>query len=238
LAERALFGTGLDLVVDGVKLRCYLGDNATEREIFVRGFNEPKLGLRTVMEGIRPGEVFVDVGANSGIFTAFAAKRVGPTGRVVAIEPMPAMLERLRFNVAANDFTNVTIFDVAAGEASYVATLHIHPRNRGQSAMISPSPGSTPIEVSVRSLADMVVSAGLNRVDTLKIDVEGFEDRVLVPFIAQAPGALWPKRIFMEIAHRSAWKEDCVATLLRAGYTEVWRSKADLLLALGGEVPA
>jgi len=63
LAERALSGIGLDIEVEGVKLRCYLGDNATERDIFVRGLHARKVGLMRVMEDLKPGDVFVDVGA-------------------------------------------------------------------------------------------------------------------------------------------------------------------------------
>src|SRR5215510_11777194 len=224
LAERALSGIGLDIEIEGVKLRCYLGDNATERDIFVRGLHAPKVGLMRVMESIKPGDVFVDVGANSGIFTSFAAKRVGPTGRVVAIEPMPAMLERLRFNVAA------TIFATAVGEETGVATLYIHPNNRGQSGMIPLSRGSMPIQVPVSTLASVVTSAELDRIDALKIDIEGFEDRALSPFMANMPHSLWPRRIFMEIVHRPRWRRDCIAFLRDAGYSQIWQQSNDIAL--------
>jgi len=230
LAERALSGIGFDIEIEGVKLRCYLGDNATERDIFVRGLHAPKVGLMRVMESIKPGDVFVDVGANSGIFTSFAAKRVGPTGRVVAIEPMPAMLERLRFNVAANSFANVAIFATAVGEETGFATLYIHPNNRGQSGMIPLSPGSMPIQVPVSTLASVVTSAELDRIDALKIDIEGFEDRALSPFMANMPHSLWPRRIFMEIVHRPRWRRDCIAFLRDAGYSQIWQQNHDIAL--------
>jgi FkbM family methyltransferase len=183
-----------------------------------------------VMESLKPGDVFVDVGANSGIFTSFAAKRVGPTGRVVAIEPMPALIERLRFNVAANGFANVAIFATAVGEETGLATLHIHPNNRGQSGMIPLSPRSMPLQVPVSTLASIVRSAELDRIDALKIDIEGFEDRALLPFIANMPPSLWPRRIFMEIVHRPLWRRDCIDVLRDAGYSQTWRQNHDIAL--------
>src|SRR5262245_22094678 len=226
LAERALPGIGLDIEVEGVKLRCYLGDNATERDIFVRGLHAPKVGLIRVMEDLKPGDVFVDVGTISGIFTCFAAKRVGPTGRVVAM----ALIERLRFNVAANGFANVAIFATAVGEEAGLATLQIHPNNRGQSGMIPLSPGSMPLQVPVSTLASIIRSAELDRIDALKIDIEGFEDRALLPFIANMPDSLWPRRIFMEIAHRPLWRRDCIGFLRDVGYSQIWRQNHDIAL--------
>jgi FkbM family methyltransferase len=231
IAQRALSGTGHDIEIDGIRLRCYLADNATERDIFVGGADARRIGLRRVMEGLKPREVFVDIGANSGIFTAFAAKCVGPEGHVIAIEPIPEMIERLRFNIAVNGFTNVSIFQTAVGSEAGTALLHVHPRNRGQSSM-APDAVGTPIKVSVTPLADIVVSAGVGRIDTLKIDIEGFEDRALAPFLSTMPPSLWPRRIFMETVHSKRWAIDCVEVLRDAGYACLWQDKHNIALAL------
>ena len=231
LAQRAMVGVGHDIEEDGVKLRCHLGDNTTERDVFIRGFNAPRVGLMRVVGELKSGDTFVDVGANCGIFTAFAAKKVGPAGRVVAIEPMPEMLERLRHNVAINGFQHVTIFATAVGEDRGTATLHLHPRNRGKSSIVPTFSGSA-IEVPVQSLADIAKTAGLECIDILKVDIEGFEDRALIPFISTAAQNLWPKRIFMEIVHSRIWQRDCVAFLLDAGYDRLWQTDTDIALEL------
>jgi FkbM family methyltransferase len=231
IAQRAMAGIGHDIEEDGVKLRCHLGDNATERDIFIRGLKAPRVDLMRVVGDLKRGDTFIDVGANCGIFTAFAAKKVGPAGRVIAIEPMPQMLERLRHNVAINGFTNVAIFATAVGETPGVATLHIHPHNRGKSSLVPTFLGS-PFEVQVSSLAGIAMAAGLDRIDTLKIDIEGFEDRALIPFISTASQSLWPKRIFMEIVHSRIWQRDCVGFLLDAGYWRVWQTDTDIALEL------
>ena len=231
IAQRALSGTGHDIEVDGIRLRCYLADNATERDIFRHGADAPRVGLKRVMEVLKPGDVFVDVGANCGIFTTFAAKCVGPEGHVIAIEPIPEMIERLRFNVDANGFTNVSIFETAVGDQVGTVALHIDPRNRGKSSMAPGAVGAS-IQVSVTPLADVIVSAGVRRIDSLKIDIEGFEDRALAPFISAMPHSLWPRRIFMETVHSKRWMIDCVEILLEAGYTRVWQDERDIALEL------
>ena len=59
---------------------------------------------------ISPGDEFIDVGANLGIYTVLAGSLVGPTGRVLAVEPTPSMLELLKSNIVHNSLTNVTVF--------------------------------------------------------------------------------------------------------------------------------
>jgi FkbM family methyltransferase len=224
-------GGYFDVCIDGVNIRLHPAYNSTERALLVRGADAEAVGLTHVLPSLQPGDVFVDLGANSGIFTIFAAKRVGPEGRVLAVEPMPEMLENLRFNVCANSFANVAIFPTAVGACAGTATLRVHPKNRGASSL-TPYFDGTDIQVPVSTLAGIVSSAGVNRIDLLKIDIEGFEDRALVPFIDSMPRRLWPKRIFMEtrISHR--WEQDCVKFLLDAGYITVWQDPTDISLEL------
>ena len=94
-----------DVEVDGLKLRCRVNDNYTEQMALERNGHTNRIAIDVITKDLKPGDVFVDVGANCGLFAVFAARKVGPTGRVIAIEPLPAMLERLRFNIAANGFT-------------------------------------------------------------------------------------------------------------------------------------
>lgn len=58
---------------------------------------------------LRPGDIFIDIGANIGYFSVLAARLVGPTGRVFAFEPVPPTVERLRHNIKINGVNNITI---------------------------------------------------------------------------------------------------------------------------------
>jgi len=108
-----------------IKLCIHLGDNSTEADILAHGVNASRVGLSKVIDGLKPGDVFVDAGTNCGIFTTFAANRVGARGHVVAIEPIPEMVRRLRLNIATNGFGNVSIFESAGRRTWYFPPLHL-----------------------------------------------------------------------------------------------------------------
>jgi hypothetical protein len=74
-------------------------------------------GIHDALERLlRPGDVFVDAGANVGFYTLLASRLVGPTGRVLAIEMMPATADILRQHVAINDCTNVELVEKALSD--------------------------------------------------------------------------------------------------------------------------
>ena len=133
---------------------------------------------RLMDSAIRRGATVVDVGANIGYNTVYASRRVGPTGRVVAIEPAADNIGVLRENIGTNGLDNVVVRPVAAGRAHEVRDFFL----RGEvSAVNSLFPNSvyaavTGIEqVQVAPLDDLVDVDP----DLVKIDVEGAELDVL-----------------------------------------------------------
>jgi Methyltransferase FkbM domain len=75
--------------------------------------------------------------------------------------------------------------------------------------------------------------AGVSNVDALKIDVEGFEDRVLTGFFAEAPQTLWPRAVVIEHLSKNEWSQDCVADMLARGYVETGKTRSNTLLLRG-----
>jgi hypothetical protein len=71
------------------------------------------------------------------------------------------------------------------------------------------------------------------RVDSLKIDVEGYEDRVLIGFFAHAPQALWPRAVVIEHLSRNEWLSDCLADMLARGYVAAGKTRSNTLLLRG-----
>jgi hypothetical protein len=90
--------------------------------------------------------------------------------------------------------------------------------------------GYVPTTVAVAPLCAILDTAHIDRVDALKIDIEGYEDRALIPFINTAPRHLWPRRILIEICHSNRWATDCLQVLVNAGYDKVSSGKKDALL--------
>jgi len=148
---------------------------------YALGTTEP--AVQDALEGLlHAGDIFYDIGANVGFFTVLAARLVGPGGRVVAFEPLPANVAALRRNLALNGFANAVVVEAAAGVAGGTADLvpeeeptwaRLAGMERGSDAPPDPSAGA--VRVRVVSV-DETVEAGAAPPPTLvKIDVEGAE---------------------------------------------------------------
>lgn len=218
-----------DVELEGIRMRCRGSDNLTEQRLLERGLRRNRASLTAIVGQLRPGDVFVDVGANCGLFSLFAAKAVGASGCVLAIEPAPEMTRRLRFNVKANGFSNISVIEAAASSAEGRAALHVRQDQYGLSSLCHI--GATGVDVPMAPLLAIIQTARVARIDALKIDIEGYEDRVLIPFIGEAPRHLWPRRILMEVEHATRWEGDCLATLVNAGYRMAPVGKKDVLLS-------
>jgi FkbM family methyltransferase len=200
----------------------------------------PSEAFLQIISVLKPGDTFVDVGANIGEFSLHAAERVGPTGRVLAIEPNPAVVKELRIILARRGIANVEVVPVAIGEEVGTATLYVfkhHARSslyrdgRANRYTAQNANRERAVTVTVEPLALVLATLGITRVDALKIDVEGYEDRALIPFFEKTPEQLWPRRILIERSPH-IWKIDCIGYMLGRGYREAWHGAGDTLLVL------
>jgi len=148
------------------------------RTIALEAFERPKVSA--LEHFLRPGMTLVDVGANIGFFSLVAARLVGPTGRVLAVEPEPANCTRIERNVELNGYPNVEIAQVALGDRNGEVTLHLA-TDHGHHSLLDRSPdraGAT-IAVPLQTLDTLLATHNIGRVDVLKVDVEGLEVEVL-----------------------------------------------------------
>jgi len=127
-----------------------------------------------LIENLRPGNCFIDVGANNGYYSLLASSLVGREGRVISFEPNPSSFRRLLNNLEHNKVTNVLPFNVAVSDIEGVVPLYLNVSEDGQDSMIRPSKASIPVR-TVR--LDDAVSGRLP--DLVKMDVEGAEVMVL-----------------------------------------------------------
>ena len=143
-----------------------------DRTIYCTGEWEP-LETGLIAEILKPGDGFVDVGANIGYFTLLAARRVGPTGRVIAVEANPRTFRLLEANVRLNGCANVALHHVAAGEAAGFATLFEREAgNAGGDQVDFTGDG----KIEVKRLDALV---GEQPVRLIKLDIEGAEAKAL-----------------------------------------------------------
>ena len=156
---------------DGIaREACFMGYYEPQETVLVRGL-------------LRPGETFVDVGANWGYFTLLAAGFVGPTGRVVSFEPHPALHALLAANVARNRFAWATPVRAAVADAEgelNLAGFADGACNWGLSRLTAGADPHAPnFRVRAGLLEKMLDREGVGRVDLLKMDIEGGEGPVL-----------------------------------------------------------
>lgn len=210
----------IDAVRLGSRMRLHAQGNSCEKRLLVSPqFFDPDV-LRLLEAALRPGFVFVDVGANVGTYSLFVARRTGPPARVLSVEPHPEAHRRLVCNLMLNGHDWVETAQVALGEAPGTVELLINDRNIGSSSLCDswePDMPRRAIQVPCETLLALTQRHGLDRIDAIKADVEGAEDRVLVPFFAEAPRALWPRMIIIEDGSRS-WRRDLRALLADCGY--------------------
>jgi FkbM family methyltransferase len=126
----------------------------------------------------RRSATFLDVGANTGYYGLFAAKE-NPRLSVYAFEPAPQTYEQLLENVEVNGLRNVTPIRCAVGDRSGTARLYLSDDDCTASTLPGFRQARQDVEVPMLTIDQFVAERGLDRVDLIKIDVEGTEDKIL-----------------------------------------------------------
>ncbi|MEO1014080.1 MAG: FkbM family methyltransferase [Pseudomonadota bacterium] len=162
--------------------------------------------------------VFVDLGANVGLYSLFAfsaAQRSNKSLKAVCVEADPEMRDRLQTNVSLNGLNDAAeVFRVAVGARDGVTNFAVNLDSRGQSRIAAEGEEQVP----VRPLLALIEEAKLSRIDALKIDIEGQEASVLEAFFRDAPHSLRPGIIIAETSHDSTLKRLAASEGYRARY--------------------
>jgi FkbM family methyltransferase len=163
--------------IGGYSFHCDLRD-AISREVCFAGHYEPQ-ETALVQSILQSGMSFVDVGANWGYFTLLAASLVGPTGRVLSLEPDPRLFPILQENVRRGELNQVTVLQVAAAHEPGTLMLAGYAEdggNFGVSRIVANSGEEHQVfQVRSDSLDRILHPQGFSSVDLLKMDIEGAE---------------------------------------------------------------
>ena len=194
-----------------LKLR---SDSVLAESLFIGGaFEENE--IRFFRDVVKPGMTVFDVGANVGLYSVISGNAVGQSGRVWSFEPFPPIAMYLRENVCLNDLINVTVVEKAVSDLMGTFDFHVFPEGcdvyNSLGAKERPEEKLHAVEkilVEVTTIDAFAGEAGIEKIDILKIDVEGAEERVLKgaeQLIRRSPNV----QIVIEIYEPSAQQCGC-----------------------------
>jgi FkbM family methyltransferase len=222
----------LDVIRWGLRLRLHPRDNGCEKNLlFTPQMYEPTERAELTAEMDRANDspfVFVDIGANVGLFSFFVAARTGRNARILAVEPEPENLSRLLFNMRINPGVPIRVASIALADKAGKVALDVDRRDRGGTRVRKPT-GRDALTVDAQTLLQLLQDVGIDAIHAIKIDVEGAEDVILAPFFRNAPESMWPRLILLEDA-RSAWSVDLFSVLASLGYSVVSRTRLNVMM--------
>ena len=174
-------GGYVDVKVEGhARLRLHT-DSTLGSLIFYQGFEQNERAF--LWRYLRAGDVFVDVGANIGLFTVIAAKRVGDGGRIYAFEPATMPRQRLEENIRLNRFANVSAQPFALSDQAGSLVISVPTDGHDAWSSLAAPIAGTGIQanrIEAVRWDDFARGHGDLKPTMMKIDVEGWENRVLV----------------------------------------------------------
>jgi FkbM family methyltransferase len=229
LAISMLRGRPLDVERYGARMRLHPYNNNCEKKVlFTPQFFDPQ-ERALLRQRLAEDAVFLDIGANIGAYALFVAAFTGPRARILAVEPQPDVFDRLTFNIGQNPFGTVKAIACAVADKAGELTLFIDPRNRGESSVkIVGTHKNATVRVPAVTLVDLCRSEGIERIDAIKLDVEGAEDLILEPFLRDAPASLLPSLLIIENG-ADQWQIDLPSLLLKYGYRQIARTRLNLM---------
>lgn len=158
------------------RLTVDLRDTGVGRKIFVHREYEPAEAA-VLTAALKPGMTYLDIGGNIGYLATLAAKLVGPTGLVVAVEPEPYNFGLLARNLAANPHARAEPVNIAAGDKPGTARLFKAACNLGDHRLYADGEAANreAVEVPVVRLDALFAEKGWPPPDVVKVDVQGYE---------------------------------------------------------------
>lgn len=184
---------------------------------------------------LRTGDNALDIGANLGVVTMTMARAVGPTGKVHAFEPNPAMQSFIEASRERNGYSQVTLHKIGLGDTNTELDLFVPQSNFGMGSFVSAGrerSGIQTVRCPIDTLDDVVQRVGLTSIRLIKIDVEGFEESVFKG-ATNVLARTRPHAIIMETNEHSNCRfrdRGPVAILLKNGYRFLALPKALLTM--------
>ena len=176
--------------------------------------------LEFLLKDAKNNSNFVDIGSNIGLYSQPLALN-SPDGLTVSIDANPNMVSKLQFNINATKIQNIKVISTAVSDIQGKGSLKI----RKDDIAIVALDEDVKSSIKIDTLENIIKSAKINSIFGLKIDIEGHEDKALVPFLLNSPKNLLPKKIVIEQQNKNKDYPGCKDAFNKLNYKLVGRSK-------------
>lgn len=234
-ALHAIGNSTVDYDFRGMRVRFHPKGNTAEKRALLNPARFDPEELQFLETTLSQASVFLDIGANVGLYSLVAAKALGRDGKVIAFEPNPQVLDRLRFNISANRdhqaLAPIKVEARAVTDRNGPVVFEPPANNLGEGRVVKDTEAAAgSLSVEGVKLETCLDESDISHIDVLKIDIEGHEIHALEPFLTEAPTSLHPEFMIVERGGEDHWVP--LTELFRsAGYepfktcrmNEIWR---------------
>jgi len=204
---------------------------------FYFGRNEKK-EINFIKKNSFNNSVFIDIGANMGLYTQNIASLNSENKKIkiIAIDPNPINIFRLKENLKLLKKRTPKIFSITKIKNCALINenkkMNFNFSNGLANGFLTNKESKEKIIVECKKLIDIVNEEKLNYITNLKIDIEGSEDLVLIPFFKNCKKKLYPKNIVLEHSSHRLWKKNLIRFLKNIGYKKIFMNKSNIILSL------
>tara|TARA_Y100000741_G_scaffold364817_1_gene357182 strand:- start:9738 stop:10565 length:828 start_codon:yes stop_codon:yes gene_type:complete len=222
--------------VNGVPFHFYFDGMSDTKQIFG---NYNKKEIKFIKNQMKDGSIFIDIGSNIGFYSQNIAS-IFPKikfEKIISIEPNPILIKRHSENLSLLNQkikgmeNKIYLENYAIGESNANTFLDL---NEGYgSARVIEKNGSKTIPIKMKTLLEILEKNNIKFITCLKIDIEGHEDKALLPFFKSAPKALYPEHIVLEYTSQNEWRnKDFIKYIINLGYIEKFKTRGNICLSL------
>lgn len=179
-----------------LELELYPDQNLSEGEFlfYPELFNYKE--LKFLKSNLKGGDVFIDVGANVGLYSLLLSDVIA-NGKIISIEAYPVHAKRFKRNIELSGLNNIEVIENAVWNEKCQKTFKINNTDTGSNKLVEDTIEES-ITVSCDTLYNIIKGYNLEKINGMKIDIEGAEYDVMKKFFEEAPENLFPEYVVLE----------------------------------------
>jgi FkbM family methyltransferase len=195
-----------------------------------------RMELEYIRSNLAKGECFIDAGANIGLYSLVASGVVGDSGQIIAIEADLYNADKLRMNLKLNSIDNITVVQKGLSDKQEELVMNINmDGNRGGNTLVAlDGIKQKGVSVDCDTLYSILIKLGIKKIGGMKMDIEGFEYRVLKTFYNNAPKEYYPRFLIIEInsGYAQQGSSDLHELITNTGYKFLMKTELNSIYSL------